>query len=163
MARTVAVILAQADELAKRFEDFEPGPNTKAIDGAPLRAVREAFEDSALAQQRLAERVSVAKAAGHSWAAIGLMLGTSGEAARQRYGVTASKPPKAGSRSATPRSGAQLSRTARADVTKAAKAAMTTRAASTKTSKKTGGAVRFEASAIRPRIAGQQTEVERAP
>lgn len=87
MPRTMEEILAQADELAKRFEMEElPGPNSRVIDGASLRAVREAFEEAALAQKRLAERVAVAKAAGHSWAAIGTMIGTSGEAARQRYG-----------------------------------------------------------------------------
>lgn len=87
MPRTVEEIVAQADELAKKFEAGElPGPNSRVLDGAPLRAVREAFEDYALAQKRLAERVSVAKAMGHSWAAIGAMVGTSGEAARQRYG-----------------------------------------------------------------------------
>jgi len=48
MPRTVDEIVAQADELAKKFEDFEPAPGS-AIDGAPLRAVREAFEDAALA------------------------------------------------------------------------------------------------------------------
>lgn len=85
MPRTVEEIAAQAEALAKRFEDFEPVPGS-AKDAAALRAVREAFEDYALAQKRLAERVSVAKAMGHSWAAIGAMLGTSGEAARQRYG-----------------------------------------------------------------------------
>lgn len=85
MPRTVEEILAQADELAKRFEDFEPEAGA-AIDGAPLRAVGEAFEDLALAQKRLAERVSVARAMGHSWAVIGSMVGTSGEAVRQRYG-----------------------------------------------------------------------------
>jgi hypothetical protein len=83
MPRTVDEILAQADELAKRFEDVEPAGGT---DGVALRAVREAFEDLALAQKRLSERVAVAKAGGHSWATIGAMLGTSGEAARQRYG-----------------------------------------------------------------------------
>jgi hypothetical protein len=35
--------------------------------------------------------VSVARAGGHSWAVIGSMVGTSGEAARQRYGHTISK------------------------------------------------------------------------
>ena len=34
----------------------------------------------------LGHAVSVARADGHSWAAIGTMVGTSGEAARQRYG-----------------------------------------------------------------------------
>lgn len=85
--RTVEEILAQADDLAKRFETGDlPGPNSRAIDGAPLRAVREAFEDVAHAEKRLAERVVLARAAGHSWAMIGMMVGTTGEAARQRYG-----------------------------------------------------------------------------
>lgn len=86
MPRTVEEILASADQLAKKFEDYEPQPGD-AIDGAPLQAVREGFEDLALAQKRLSERVSVARAAGHSWASIGAMMGTSGEAARQRYGA----------------------------------------------------------------------------
>jgi len=84
MPRTVDEILAQADELARRFEDAEPVAGT---DGVALRAVREAFEDLALSQKRLSERIAVAKAAGHSWATIGAMIGTSGEAARQRYGA----------------------------------------------------------------------------
>ena len=91
MPRTVDEILAQADELARRFEDAEPVGETE---GAALRAVREAFEDLALAQKRLSERVAVAKASGHSWATIGAMIGTSGEAARQRYG-TSERPKKA--------------------------------------------------------------------
>jgi hypothetical protein len=87
MPRTMEEIAAQADDLAKRFEMEElPGPNSRVLDGTPLRQVREAFEDYALAQRRLAERVAVARAAGHSWAVIGSMIGTSGEAARQRYG-----------------------------------------------------------------------------
>lgn len=85
MPRTVEEIVAQADELAQKFEDFEPEPGS-AKDATPLRMVREAFEDYALAQRRLAERVAVARASGHSWAVIGTMIGTSGEAARQRYG-----------------------------------------------------------------------------
>ena len=85
MPRTVDEILAQADELARRFENVEPVGETG---GAALPAVREAFEDLALAQKRLSERVAVAKASGHSWATIGAMIGTSGEAARQRYSTT---------------------------------------------------------------------------
>jgi hypothetical protein len=97
MPRTVEEILAHADELAKRFEDYEPRPGD-AKDAAPLRAVREAFEDAARAQSRLNERIAVARVAGLSWASIGAMLGTSGEAARQRYG----QPPTAGN---VPRNG----------------------------------------------------------
>jgi hypothetical protein len=34
----------------------------------------------------MSDAVAVARAEGHSWATIGAMLGTTGEAARQRYG-----------------------------------------------------------------------------
>ncbi len=87
MPRTVAEILARADELARRFEDGNLGPG-REVDGASLRAVRVAFEQKARAEQDLTDIVTVARAEGHSWAAIGAMLGTSGEAARQKYGGT---------------------------------------------------------------------------
>ena len=66
-------------------ERFDPDAHD-ATDAMSLRAVRAASEDRAAAEARLAEAVSVARAEGHSWAAIGAMVGTSGEAARQRYG-----------------------------------------------------------------------------
>lgn len=83
--RTVAEIIDQADELAARFETHEPDPNN-ITDAAALRAVRHAFQARANAERHLADAVSVARAEGNSWAAIGAMVGTSGEAARQRYG-----------------------------------------------------------------------------
>jgi hypothetical protein len=85
MPRTINEILANADALARQFEEYEPQPGDDK-DAAPLRAVRHAFETKAHAEEALLDAVSVARAAGHSWAAIGAMLGTSGEAARQRYG-----------------------------------------------------------------------------
>jgi hypothetical protein len=85
MPRTVAEILDQADELAARFEAHEPDIDAIA-DAGGLRAVRRAFQAQADAERQLADAVSVARAEGHSWAAIGAMVGTSGEAARQRYG-----------------------------------------------------------------------------
>lgn len=85
MPRTVAEILDQADELAARFATHEPNP-TDATDATTLRAVRLAFQARADAERHLADAVSVSRAEGHSWAAIGAMVGTSGEAARQRYG-----------------------------------------------------------------------------
>jgi len=90
MPRTVAEILDQADELAARFEAHEPHA-TDVSDAAALRAVRHAFQARAEAERKLADAVSVARAEGHSWAAIGAMVGTSGEAARQRYGRPISK------------------------------------------------------------------------
>jgi len=88
MPRTTQEILDQADELALRFENHEPDL-TNIRDSAALRAVRLAFQARADAERRLADAVSVARADGHSWAAIGAMVGTSGEAARQRYGQPA--------------------------------------------------------------------------
>lgn len=83
--RTFEDVIAHADDLAKRFEDYEPVLGT-GKDARSLRDIAAAFEDAARAQERLAGAVSVARAEGHSWAAIGSMVGTSGEAARQRYG-----------------------------------------------------------------------------
>lgn len=84
MRRTVAEILDHADELAPRFEAHEPDP-TAVTDAAALREVRHAFQARAGAEGQLADAESVARAEGHSWAAIGAMIGTSGEAAGQRY------------------------------------------------------------------------------
>jgi hypothetical protein len=93
MPRSLREILEQADEFADRFEHVDPGGHD-AVDAKSLRAVRMASEERAAAEAHLAEAVSVARAEGHSWSAIGAMVGTSGEAARQRYGRLA------GSRSA---------------------------------------------------------------
>lgn len=88
MPRTIDQIINQAEELAARFEDHEP--NADAVrDAGALRAVRKAFLTRAEAEQRVTEAVSKARADGHSWASIGAMVGTSGEAARQRYGQKA--------------------------------------------------------------------------
>lgn len=78
-------VLEWADELATRFEEHDP--NLADIkDAYALRAVRWGAHACAEAERRLAGQVSVARAEGHSWAAIGAMLGTSGETARERYG-----------------------------------------------------------------------------
>jgi hypothetical protein len=85
MPRSLREILEKADELADRFESHEPQPD-RIVDSDSLRLVHEAFRERAHAERELAEAVATARADGQSWAAIGAMLGTSGEAARQRYG-----------------------------------------------------------------------------
>jgi hypothetical protein len=85
MPRSAREILARADELARRFEDHEPAPG-EVRDASALRDVADAFARRAASERALAEAVLAARAEGHSWAAIGAMLGTSGEAARQKYG-----------------------------------------------------------------------------
>lgn len=85
MPRSTDEILAHADELAQRFEEFDAIGN-KGVDARSLRAVRDAFIRRAKAERSVCRAVEAARGNGHSWAAIGAMLGTSGEAARQRYG-----------------------------------------------------------------------------
>lgn len=83
--RTLEEMLAAVEELARQFD-----AGGAVTDGDPLHAVRVAFEARALAEKQLADRVAEAREAGISWASIGAMIGTSGEAARQRYGRTVS-------------------------------------------------------------------------
>jgi len=84
MLRSAEEILARADELTRRFEGNEPGPGD-IQDARALRDVAHAFARLAASERELAEAVAVARAEGHSWAAIGYCR-TSGETARQRYG-----------------------------------------------------------------------------
>lgn len=90
MPRTTQEILDQADQLAARFEQHDSTEDVR--DATALRAVREAFQTRARAERQLVDTVNSARAEGHAWAAIGAMVGTTGEAARQRYGRPATKP-----------------------------------------------------------------------
>jgi hypothetical protein len=83
--RRVEDILKHADELAKRFEEYEPKPEDER-DVDAVRALREAVTARSDAERRMRDAVGRARLAGMSWALIGSLVGTSGEAARQRYG-----------------------------------------------------------------------------
>jgi hypothetical protein len=85
MPRNLKEILDHANELQRRFERHESVAEEIADAGA-LRVLRQAALKRATAEAELADAVALARAEGHSWHAIGAMLGTSGEAARQRYG-----------------------------------------------------------------------------
>jgi hypothetical protein len=87
MPRSLQEILDHADELAARFEADDAPGTVQDVDA--LRRVRDAATARAAAERELTESVTAARAAGCSWAAIAVFLGTSGEAARQRYGSTA--------------------------------------------------------------------------
>lgn len=90
MPRTTQEIMEHADKLAERFENHEQDI-ANINDAGALRELRMAFLARADAERDLVDAVASARADGHSWAAIGAMVGTSGEAARQRYGQPASK------------------------------------------------------------------------
>lgn len=84
MPRTIDEIINRAEDLAARFEEHEPDPDD-VKDASALRELRQAFLGRAAAEQRVTDAVEKARAEGHSWASIGAMVGTSGEAARQKY------------------------------------------------------------------------------
>jgi hypothetical protein len=85
MPRRTKEIIEHAEQLAHRFEDYEPQPGD-AVEITALRLVGGAVARRAQAERELIETVRLAREAGQSWAAIGAILGTSGEAARQKYG-----------------------------------------------------------------------------
>jgi hypothetical protein len=84
MPRTVEEILAHADELAQRFENYEPSPDDE-LDPVVVALLRAAVAERSAAEKHLLEAVQEARNAGLSWSAIGGFVGTTGEAARQRY------------------------------------------------------------------------------
>ncbi len=85
MPRSIQEILDHADELAAKFENYEPSPDDE-------RSVEELLlQRAALARARserqIVDAVVTARAAGISWSRIGGLLGTSAQAAQQRYGA----------------------------------------------------------------------------
>jgi len=87
MPRSIQDILDHADELAKRFEDFDP----EHAEEIPVEEylLQRAVVARARCEQQLLDTVIAARAAGLSWQKIGGLLGTSAQAAQQRYGTIA--------------------------------------------------------------------------
>lgn len=85
MPRSVQEILDHSEQLASRFEDYEPTAGDER-DPAAYLALREAVVSRSEAERSIREAVAAARSHGYSWAFVGKILGTSGEAARQRYG-----------------------------------------------------------------------------
>jgi hypothetical protein len=84
MPRSSREIIEHADELAKRFEDYTPRIEDQR-DPDVLLELRRAVLARSEAERSVQEAVQGARAARYSWRLIGSVLGTSGEAARQRY------------------------------------------------------------------------------
>lgn len=83
MPRSIDELVAQADDLADEFEAYEPSEEDRGE--PPLIALRRAAYRRALLERDLLGLVQRARRDGASWAQVGKELGTSGEAARQRY------------------------------------------------------------------------------
>ncbi len=86
MPRSVQDILDHADTLAKRFEDYEPRQEDER-DPVAYTKLRKAVLARSDAERSVADAVLEARATGYSWRTIGSLIGTFGEAARQRYGT----------------------------------------------------------------------------
>ena len=86
MPRTVQDILDHADELAKRFAQYEPNADDER-DPEVFAALRRSVMARSDAERSIRCAVAEACRHGYSWRTIGSLIGTSGEAARQRYGA----------------------------------------------------------------------------
>ena len=82
--RSVDEILQHADELAARFENYEPDPSHE-LDAGAVALLRSAILERSQAERHLIDAIRTARETGMSWSAIGSLVGTSGEAVRQRY------------------------------------------------------------------------------
>lgn len=87
MPRTLQDILDHGDELAKRFEDYEPTAEDER-DPEVFAGLRRSVVARSEAERSIQQAVAEARSHGYSWRTIGSLIGTSGEAARQRYGVS---------------------------------------------------------------------------
>ncbi len=83
MPRSIQEILDHADEIAKRFEEYEPNPGDERPVAEYL--LQRAALARARSEQQIVEAVIAARIDGISWQRIGALLGTSAQAAQQRY------------------------------------------------------------------------------
>ena len=84
MPRTREQLEQAAAEAEAWLDQLDPA-TTPAEDISDLRAVAEAVVSVAAAQAHLEATVRVARERGRSWGRIGMALGTSRQAARERY------------------------------------------------------------------------------
>ena len=84
MPRSVEEILQHADDLAARFEDYEQS-DADELNSEAVSTLRGAVQERSDAERHMIDAIRLARESGMSWSAIGLFVGTTGEAARQRY------------------------------------------------------------------------------
>jgi hypothetical protein len=84
--RLLEVVVADIDtERAERFLDALDPVAAESENTEDLRAVAVAADTLAADEARLTEAVEMARARGRSWSRIGIALGVSRQAARQRF------------------------------------------------------------------------------
>jgi hypothetical protein len=90
MPRSMEELIASADQMADQFENYDPQPGDADQPLSPVMAVKVAAFRRATAERELAQAVAAARAEGIGWRTLGESLGTTGEAARQKYATLAS-------------------------------------------------------------------------
>jgi hypothetical protein len=88
MRRSLTDLIAHADELADAFDSHDPTDEDFDAPLPPLMAVKLAAFRRSAAEKELAEAIHAAREAHLSWRELGQAIGTSGEAARQRYAAS---------------------------------------------------------------------------
>jgi hypothetical protein len=86
--RSYEEIVRLSEAMADQLENDTTEPAISAEESA----LRAAVLRRSIAESDLGQAVVAARNAGMPWAAVGLAVGTSGEAARQRYGKLAGEP-----------------------------------------------------------------------
>jgi hypothetical protein len=85
MPRSIQEILDHADELAQQFENYQPSERDERP--AEEYALERAVVAQARGERQILDAVAAARKKGISWQRIGELVGTSAQAAQQRYGA----------------------------------------------------------------------------
>ncbi len=90
MPRTREQLQQAAEDAERWLEQLDPAAlDDPASNAAALRRVAAAVQATAASQAELAEAVRAAREHGHTWTQIATMLGTTRQAAQERYGQPA--------------------------------------------------------------------------
>lgn len=93
MPRTSEQLRRAAEEAERWLDSLDPAVIAAPdADASHLRRLAAAVRATATSQAELAEAVAAAREHGHTWTQIATMLGTSRQAAQERYGEPAKRP-----------------------------------------------------------------------
>lgn len=93
MPRTREQLQQAADDAERWLDSLDPAAVTSPdADACRLRRIANAVRGAATSQAELADAVVDARDHGHTWSQIATMLGTTRQAAQQRYDVPAKRP-----------------------------------------------------------------------
>jgi len=93
MPKSVQEVIDTLDKYEEMIEKFAPSSENE-VDAETFRLLREAALERIKLEKQISILVNQARENNFSWSFIGTILGTTGEAARQRYGSLVKKKPK---------------------------------------------------------------------